>query len=156
MHRADTHLDFRLGLFDVLGVGVARQILVRPSMGADCHAGREHLLGDLRMPGRVLADLEESRLEAFVGQRPEHGERVAGPRAVVESQDDFLVAQEVILLEVLEAEAGTAGGVDFDDTRQAHAVGLVAGRYAFGQTVARAVDCFNVGHGSETLFRPGA
>ena len=49
-----------------------------------------------------------------------------GQRAVVESQDDFLVAQEVILLEVLEAEAGTAGGVDFDDTRQAHAVGLVS------------------------------
>jgi hypothetical protein len=29
VHRADTHLNFRLGLLDVLGVRVARQILMR-------------------------------------------------------------------------------------------------------------------------------
>src|SRR4029077_246041 len=62
VHRANTHLDFRLGLFDVLGVRVARQILMRPSMRAIRHAGRNHLLGYLRMPGRMLADLEEGRL----------------------------------------------------------------------------------------------
>ena len=45
VHRADAHLDFRLGLLDILGVRVARQILMRPSMGADYHAGRNHLLG---------------------------------------------------------------------------------------------------------------
>ena len=37
-----------------------------------------------RMPGRMLADLEEGRFQAFVGQCLEHGGRVARPRAVVE------------------------------------------------------------------------
>ena len=94
-------------------------------MGADRDAGGGHLLGDFRMPHRVLADLEERRLEAIVGQRLEHGGRVVRPRAVVEGQNDFLVAQEIILLEMLEAEAGTAGRVDLDDARKPHAAGLV-------------------------------
>src|SRR6478735_6111099 len=42
-------------------------------MGAERHAGRNDLLGDLRMPARVLADLEEGRLQAFVRQCLEHG-----------------------------------------------------------------------------------
>ena len=128
MHRAKAHLNFRLGLLDVLGVGIARQILVRPGMGAKRHAGREHLFGDLRMPACVLADLEEGGLQAFVGQRLEHGRRVARPGTIVEGQDDFLVAQEVILLEMLKAEAGTAGRVDFDDAGQPHAARLIARR----------------------------
>jgi len=33
------HLDFNLGLFRVFGVRVARQIVMRPGMGADRHAG---------------------------------------------------------------------------------------------------------------------
>jgi hypothetical protein len=59
IYRAEAHLDFRFGLLDVLGVRVARQILMRPGVGAKRHAGRDYQLGDLRMPGRVLAYLEE-------------------------------------------------------------------------------------------------
>jgi hypothetical protein len=55
-----------------------------------------------------------------------------GPRAVVEGQHDFFVAQEIVLLEVLGPECRTAGGVDFDDTRQADGVGIVASRNGFG------------------------
>ena len=77
---AEAQLDFRLRLLDILGVGIARQILVRPSVGAKRHSGCEHLLGDLRMPSRMLADLEEGRFEAFVGQRLDHGGGIAGPR----------------------------------------------------------------------------
>ena len=47
----------------------------------------------------MLADLEERRLDAIVLQRLEHHRRVFGPRPVVEGQHDFLVAQEVVLLE---------------------------------------------------------
>ena len=57
----------------------------------------------------MLADLEECRFQAFVGQRLENGRRVARPRPVVEGQNDCLAAQEVVLLEMLETEAGTAG-----------------------------------------------
>ena len=38
-----------------------------------------------------------------------------------------MVAEEVELLEVLEAEAGTAGGVDLDGTGDAKRVRIVAG-----------------------------
>ena len=133
MHRADAHLDFRLGLFDVLGVGVTRQILMRPSMRADRHAGLDHLLGDFRMPACVLADFEESCPEAFVSQRLEHRRRVAPPGTVVESQNHFLVAQEVILLEMLKAEARTASRVDLDDACDPHAAGFVACRNGIGR-----------------------
>src|SRR5262249_61337180 len=101
-------------------------------MVADRNAGRDHLLGDLRMPGRMLADLEEGRFQAFVGQCLEHGWRVTRPRTVVEGQEDFLVAQEVILLEMLEAEARTASSIDLHDSGQAYAAGLVAGRNGGG------------------------
>ena len=53
--------------------------------------------------------------------------RVHRPRAVVEGQHHFLVAQEVELLEMLEAEAGAAGGVDLDGAADAERVRIVAG-----------------------------
>jgi hypothetical protein len=43
----------------------------------------------------MLADREEHRLGAFVGERLEHGGRVDRPRAVIEGQHDFLVGQKV-------------------------------------------------------------
>src|SRR6185312_4531200 len=46
--------------------------------------------------------------------------------AVVEGQHNFLVAQEVIGLEVVEAEAGTTGGVDLDGTLHAERVRVAA------------------------------
>ncbi len=128
MHGAVAHLDFLLGLVEILGVWISRQIPVRPGVGADRHAGVDHLFGDFRMPGRVLADFEECGLQAFVGQRLEDGGRVRRPRAVVERQNDLFVAEEVVLLEVLEAEAGTAGGVDLDDAGETHAAGFIAWR----------------------------
>ena len=66
------------------------------------------------MIGGVLADREEHRLGAFVGERLEHGGRIARPRTVIEGQHDFLVGEEVELLEMLEAEARSARGVDLD------------------------------------------
>ncbi len=128
MHGAVAHLDFLLGLFEIAGVGISRQILVRPGVGADGHSGFDHLLGDLGMPHRVLADLKERGFQTIVGERLEHGGGILRPRTVVERQHDLLLVEEVILLEMLEAEAGAAGGVDLDDARQAHAAGLVACR----------------------------
>ena len=83
-------------------------------------------LEDLGVPAGMFADREEQRLGALVGQRLEHGRRIARPRAVVEGQHDFVVLQEVVGLEVLEAEAGTAGGVDLDDAGNAERVRVVA------------------------------
>ena len=77
------------------------------------------------MPSRVLADFEEGRFQTFVGQRLEHC-RGTGPRTVVEGQNDFLVVEEIVLLEMLEAESGAAGGVDLDNPREAHATGALA------------------------------
>ena len=57
------------------------------------------------MPSRVLADFEEGRFQTFVGQRLEHSRRT-GPRTIVEGQYDFLVVEEIVLLEMLEAELG--------------------------------------------------
>ena len=64
-------------------------------------------------------------LHAFVGQRLEHRRR-GRPRAVVEGQHDFVVAQEVVLLEMLEAEARAAGGVDLDGAGHAERIRIVA------------------------------
>ena len=121
-HRRDALLDFGLGLVR----RHLRQVLVRPGVRADGVAGRRHLLQDFGMPAGMLADREEQRLGALVGQRLEHGRRVARPRAVVEGQHDFFVAQEVIGLEVLEAEAGAAGGVDLHHAGDAERVRIVA------------------------------
>ena len=87
-----------------------------------------NLLEDFRVVGRVLADREEHRRGAFVGQRLQHRRRVARPRAVVEGQHDFLVGQEIELLEMLEAETRSAGGVDFDHAADAERIGIGAGR----------------------------
>ena len=49
----------------------------------------------------MLADLKERGFQTLIGQRLEHRRRVLRPGAVVEGQDNLLVAQEVVLLEVL-------------------------------------------------------
>ena len=98
---------------------------MRPGVRADGVAGRGHLLENFGMPAGVLADREEQRLGALVGQRLEHALGVARPRAVVERQHDLVVAQEVVGLEVLEAEAGAAGGVDLDHALDAERIRIV-------------------------------
>ena len=126
LHRAEAFFDFVLAL--LLGQLLVDARRVRPGMRADRMAGRHHLPEDFRIVGGVLADRKEDAVGAFVGERLQHGGRVHRPWAVVESQHDFLVAQEVKLLEMLEAEAGAAGGVDLDGAGDAERVGIVAGR----------------------------
>ena len=77
----------------------------------------------------MLPDLKEGGLQTFVGERLDDRHGVLWPRTVVEGQHDLLVAEEIVLLEVLEAEARAAGGVDFDNARKAHPTRFVAGRY---------------------------
>ena len=102
---------------------------MRPGVRADGMAGRGHLPQNFGMIGGVLADREEHRLGAFIGERLEHGGRIGRPRAVVECQHDFLVGQEVELLEMLEAEARSAGGVDFHHAADAQRIRIGAGGF---------------------------
>ena len=128
MHGAHAHFDFLFGEFDIAGIRISRQVLVRPGVAADRHAGLSHHLGNFRMPGGVLADLEEGRLEALIGQRLDDGRRIARPRPVVEGQNDFVLVQEIVLLEVFEAECRAARGVDLHRAGNPHGAGLVAAR----------------------------
>jgi hypothetical protein len=57
---------------------------------------------------------EEDRLRAVCGEGGEHCRGVLRPGAVVESEHHLAFAQEIMVLEMLETEAGPAGGVDFD------------------------------------------
>ena len=119
--RRDAFFDFVLAFL----LAQPRQVLVRPGVRTDGVAGRRDLLHDFRMPAGVLADREEHRLGALIGERLEHGRRVARPRAVIESEHDLVVAQEVISLEMLEAEARAAGGVNLHDARNAEGIRVV-------------------------------
>ena len=83
---------------------------------------RGHLLEDAGLVGGMLADREEDRPRAVRRERGEDRHRALRPRAVVEGEHDFAGAQEVMLLEVLEAETGTAGGVDLDRARDAERI----------------------------------
>ena len=127
---ADRHLDRAKTLLDLFldlrfGQLLAVEMRVRPGVGADGVAGGGNLLEDFRMIGRVLADREEHRLGAFLGQRLQHRRR-GRPRAVVEGQHDFLLGQEVELLVLLEAEARSARGVDDDGAADAERIGIGA------------------------------
>src|SRR6185295_19867270 len=89
-------------------------------------AGGKDLLENLRMIGGVLADREEQALGAFIRQRLEHGGR-GRPWTVVEGEHDFLVGEEIELLVLQEAEAGTACRVDHDNAADAECIGIGAG-----------------------------
>src|SRR6516165_11009094 len=114
-HRRYAHLDLGLGLV----VRQLRQILVRPGVGADGMAGLGDFLEQLGVITSVLADGEEHCLGAVFGERFQYALGVARPGAVVESEHYFLVAQEVIDLEVLEPKARAAGSVDLHDALDA-------------------------------------
>ena len=126
LHRAEAFFDFILAL--LLGQLLVDERRVRPGVRSDRMTGRHHLLEDFGIVGGVLADREEDAGGAFIRERLQHGGRVHRPWAVVEGQHHFLVAQEVELLEMLEAETGAAGGVDLDGAADAERVGIVAGR----------------------------
>ena len=95
---------------------------MRPGVGADGVALCRDLLQDLGMPGRMLADGEEDRLSAVLIERGEHGGGRAGPGAVVEGQHDLAVPEEIVLVEVLDTESRTAGGVDLDSADDADCI----------------------------------
>ena len=77
-------------------------------------AGFRNTAQYFRIVGGVLADGEERREYALTRQRLDDcgGGR---PRTIVEGQNDFLITQEVMLLEMLEAESRSASRIDFDD-----------------------------------------
>ena len=116
LHGADAFFDFSFRVLDrhaLLG-----QVDVAPGMRTDGVAGFGNLLEDFRVIARVLADRKEDRLGAMVGEGGENAWRIVRPRAVIESQHHFLVAQEVVLTEMLETETRAARGVDFNRTRE--------------------------------------
>jgi hypothetical protein len=102
-----------------------------------------NLLEDTGLVGGMQADREEDRLGAVRGQRGEHVRRVLRPGAVVEGQHDLAFAQKIVALEVLEAEAGPAGGVDLDRAGDAQAVGIAAGGWGrrAGAACATTIGC---------------
>src|ERR1700729_3962881 len=80
----EAFLDLVLSL--LLGEFLAVQIGMRPGVRADGMAGRGHLLENLGMVARMLADREEQTLGAFVRERLQNRGRVSRPRPVVEGQ----------------------------------------------------------------------
>src|SRR6266545_5101719 len=95
---------------------------MRPGVAADRVACGCYLLEDARLIGGVLADREEDRLGAMCRERGEHSRSIPWPGAIVEGQHDLALAQEVVVLEMLEAEAWAAGGVDFDHAGNAEGI----------------------------------
>ncbi len=83
-------------------------------MAADGVPAGDYLLQDAGLPHGVLADREEDRLGAMRREGCKHRRRMARPGAIVECQYHLARLQEVVALEVLEAEAGAAQGVDLD------------------------------------------
>ena len=69
------------------------EIAVRLGVGADRMAARGNLASDGRIGVRHLADHQERRLDAVAVERGQDLFRAAGHRAVVECQDNLLVAQ---------------------------------------------------------------
>ena len=64
----------------------AQQVAVAIAVQADAMAGGDDLGGQRRVAGDLLADEEERRPHAAVGEHLEHGRRALGVRAVVEGQ----------------------------------------------------------------------
>src|SRR5215471_9648201 len=95
-------------------------------MAADRHSGSSELFSQIGAPSRVFADLKECRLGAVVLQGLEHHRRVSRPGAIVEGQSDFLIAQEIILLEMLGSERRATRRIDFDDSREPERIGIIA------------------------------
>src|SRR5262245_57426344 len=120
--RCDALLDFG----DPILLVQLGQVLMRPGVRPDGMPGSSHLLHDFGMPPGVLSDRKKDCFGALIRERLEHGWRMTRPRTIIEGEYDFLVAQEIISLEVLKAEARPAGRVDFNNPRDAERVGIVA------------------------------
>src|SRR5918994_6471890 len=97
---------------------------MRPGVRADRMALLCETLEDVRIECRVLADGEEDRLRAMISQRLHHSRRGAEPRTVIEREHDFAAAQKVVHLEMLEAKARTAAGINLHRPRHAERIGI--------------------------------
>src|SRR5215813_11331983 len=95
-------------------------------MAADRHSCGGEFFCQIGAPSRVFADLKECRLGAVVLQGLEHHRRVSRPGAIVEGQSDFLIAQEIILLEMLGSERRATRRIDLNDSREPERVGIIA------------------------------
>src|SRR6185437_3279295 len=90
--------------------------------------GSGNFLEYFRMPAGMLANREKQRLGTLIGERLEDAGRIARPWAIVESQHDFMIAQEVVSFKMLETETRAAGGVDLHHARNAERIRIIAGR----------------------------
>src|SRR3979411_2024854 len=95
-------------------------------------ARRGDLLEDFRVIGRVFADGKENAARALICERLQHRRRIDRPRTVIERPPYFMVAQKIQLLEVLEAEARSAGGIDLNDAGDAERIGIGASSLGSG------------------------
>ena len=121
LHGAEALFDFILGI----GHRLLDEVGVRPGMRPDRVTLRGHLLENLGMPHRMLADREERTLRALRRERAQHGGRIHRPGPVVEGQHDLVGLQKIVHLEVLEAEPRSARGIDLNRTAHAHHVRLL-------------------------------
>ncbi len=111
---------------------------MRPGVRTDRMACGRDLLENVGVIGGVLADRKERRLHTMVGERREDCRCVVQPRAVVKRQHHFAGLEEVMLLEVLEAEARSASSVDLNGARCAERVRIARARGRCGEPAARA------------------
>ena len=124
------------GQFDILDVGVSRQIPYADQVWVPTsHAGLYHLFGDFRVPMSVLANLEKRWLS---GTRPlvpsTHGGRVARPRAIDRrSRLTSCRAESHIVLKCSKPKPGPPVRVNFDDAHsKPKAPGVSQGGIAIG------------------------
>ena len=104
------------------------QVGVRPGVSANGVARLVNLFENAGKAQRHLADVEKRRLGALLGERRQNLRRGAFEWAIVERQDDFLVAEEFQRMAVLQiADLHAACGVDFLHARNAQGVRVLAG-----------------------------
>jgi hypothetical protein len=72
----------------------------------------------------VEADREKDGFGAVRRERGQDRRRVLWPRPIVESKHNLPFTQEVMRLEMLEAESGATCGVDLDDARYTECIGI--------------------------------
>src|SRR5215216_5526419 len=92
---------------------------MRPGVGPDGMPLLRHLLENLWVPERMVADREEGRLGALRRECTQYGRRIHRPGAIVKGEHDLVCLQEIVHLEVLKSESGTAGSVDLHRARKA-------------------------------------
>src|SRR5258707_1086953 len=95
----------------------SHQAAVQPGMMPDGVALGRDPSHQAWMLGSRLADQEERRAHAFMGQRRQHSLRGRGPRAVVERQHHLVIPQRQRLRKALQPNPRGFGGVDAKNPR---------------------------------------